>query len=172
MLALLVNPVLKADATRRSVYLPAAAAWYDFWTGKSLTGGQEIEADAPLDRMPLFVRAGSIVPMGAQIEYATQDPAGPIELRIYRGADGDFTLYEDENDTYNYEKGAYSTIPLHWDDAHNTLTIGDRKGQFPGMLTGHAFHVVFVSDKHGVGIDPSQADKVVQYSGQQTMVTP
>ena len=88
--AILVNPVLKADATRRSVYLPAAAAWYDFWTGKSLNGSQEIEADAPLERMPLFIRAGSILPMGPQIEYAAEDPAGPIELRIYRGADGKF----------------------------------------------------------------------------------
>jgi len=169
--AFLVNPVTEPAATTRQLYLPQAK-WYDFWTGASLDGGRMIDAATTLDRLPLYVRAGSILPLGPDEEWSTEKPEDPIELRIYRGADGDFTLYEDENDTYNYEKGAYSTIPLHWDDAHNTLTIGDRKGQFPGMLTGHAFHVVFVSDKHGVGIDPSQADKVVQYSGQQTMVTP
>ena len=125
---------------RRSVYLPAAAAWYDFWTGKSLTGGQEIEADAPLDRMPLFVRAGSIVPMGPQIEYATQDPAGPIELRIYRGADGKFDLYEDAGDGYEYEKGQHSVIPIRWDDrsslthdrlAARLISRNDRTPQIP-----------------------------------------
>ena len=138
--AIMVNPVLKADATKRNVYLPAAAAWYDFWTGKSLTGGQEIEADAPLDRIPLFVRAGSILPMGPQIEYATQDPAGPIELRIYRGADGKFDLYEDAGDGYEYEKGQHSVIPIRWDDrsslAHYRLAArlisrNDRTPQIP-----------------------------------------
>ena len=108
----------------------------------------------------------------APLAWSTEKPADPIELRVYRGADGDFNLYEDENESYNYEKGAYATIPLHWDDAHNTLTIGDRKGEFPGMLKGRAFHVVFASEKHGAGINPSEADKVVQYSGQQIIVTP
>jgi alpha-D-xyloside xylohydrolase len=169
--AFLVNPVTEPAASTRQLYLPQAK-WYDFWTGASVHGGRVIDAATMLDRLPLYVRAGSILPLGPDEEWSTEKPADPIELRIYRGADGDFTLYEDENDTYNYEKGAYATIPLHWDDARNTLTIGDRKGQFPGMLTGRAIHVVFVSEKHGVGINPSEADKVVQYSGKQIMVTP
>jgi alpha-D-xyloside xylohydrolase len=151
--AILVNPVLKADATKRSVYLPAAAAWYDFWTGKSLGGGQEIEADAPLDRLPLFVRAGSILPLGPQIEYATQDPGAPIELRIYRGANGKFDLYEDAGDSYEYEQGQHSTIPISWDDRSSVLTIGTRQGSYPGMVENRKFKVVLVGSGHGLGMD-------------------
>jgi alpha-D-xyloside xylohydrolase len=131
-----------------------------------------INAIAPLESLPLYVRAGSIVPLGPDQEWSTEKAEDPIELRIYRGADGDFTLYEDENDTYNYEKGAYATIPLHWDDAAHTLTIGDRKGQFPGMQESRSFRVVFVRENHGVGANASdEADKVVQYSGKQITVT-
>ncbi len=118
--------------------------------------------------LPLYVRAGSILPLGPDEEWSTQKPADPIELRIYRGADGDFTLYEDENDNYDYEKGAYATIPIHWDDGKQALTIGDRKGQFPGMLKSRSFRIVFVGQNHGVGIDPeNRPDKTVQYSGKQ-----
>jgi alpha-D-xyloside xylohydrolase len=170
--AFLVNPVTEPAATARQVYLPGAK-WYDFWTGSALEGGRPINADAPLDRLPLYVRAGSILPLGPEEEWSTEKTADPIELRIYRGANGDFTLYEDENDNYNYEKGVYATIPLHWDDAARTLTIGDRKGQFPGMLESRTFHVVFVGENHGVGVAPAErADKVVQYSGKQITVTP
>lgn len=170
--AFLVNPVTEAGATSRRVYLPAAK-WYDFWTGAGLDGGKEITGEAPLDRLPLYVRAGSILPLGPDVEYSTEKPADPIEVRVYRGADGSFTLYEDENDTYNYEKGAYATIPLSWDDAKATLTIGDRKGQFPGMLASRTFRVVFVGENHGVGIAPTDTvDKVVTYSGKQITLTP
>jgi alpha-D-xyloside xylohydrolase len=170
--AILVNPVLKADAARRSVYLPAAAAWYDFWTGNSLTGGHEIEADAPLDRIPLFVRAGSILPMGPQIEYATQDPAGPIELRIYRGADGKFDLYEDAGDGYEYEKGQHSVIPLHWNDGSSSLTIGSRQGSFPGMIEHRQFRVVLVAGGHGMGSDVTSAvNAEINYEGKEVQTT-
>src|SRR6266700_8399620 len=165
--AFLVNPVTDPAATIRQLYLPVAT-WYDFWTGSAVEGGQTISAIAPLDRLPLYVRAGSILPLGPDEEWSTEKPADPIELRIYRGASGDFTLYEDENDNYDYEKGANATIPLHWDDATRTLTIGDRKGQFPGMLENRAFRVVFVRENHGVGVGPSdKTEKVVQYSGKQ-----
>ena len=170
--AFLVNPVTDAAATTRPVYLPSAK-WYDFWTGTAIEGGRTINAISPLERLPLYVRAGSILPLGPDEEWSTEKPADPIELRIYRGANGDFTLYEDENDNYNYEKGAYATIPLHWDDAGRTLTIGDRKGHFPGMLENRSFRVVFVSENHGVGVNPAdEIDKVVQYSGKQVTVTP
>jgi alpha-D-xyloside xylohydrolase len=170
--AFLVNPVTDPSAATRQLYLPDAR-WYDFWTGSTVVGGHTINAIAPLDRPPLYVRAGSILPLGPDEEWSTEKPADPIELRIYRGADGAFNLYEDENDNYNYEKGAYATIPLQWDDAGHTLTIGDRKGQFPGMLESRSFRVVFVSENHGVGVNPAdEADKVVQYSGKQVTVTP
>src|SRR6185312_6041489 len=100
-------------------------------------------------------------------------PEDPIELRVYRGADGDFTLYEDENDTYNYEKGAYATVAMHWDDGKQMLTIGDRKGQCPGMLQRRTFQVVFVGENHGVGVEQTdRPDKTVQYSGAAVTVTP
>jgi alpha-D-xyloside xylohydrolase len=170
--AFLVNPVLKADATKRSVYLPAAPAWYDFWTGKSWNGGQEIEAEAPLAQMPLFVRAGSIVPMGPQIEYATQDPAGPIELRIYRGADGEFNLYEDAGDSYDYQKGQHSLIPIHWDDSKSQLTIAARKGSFAGMVEHRTFRIVLVGNGHGAGVEvASKANAELAYDGREVQAT-
>jgi len=170
--AMLVSPVLKANVHRRNVYLPAAAAWYDFWTGKSLNGSQDIEADAPLDRMPLFVRAGSILPMGPQIEFAAENPGGPIELRIYRGADGEFDLYEDAGDGYEYEKGQHSIIPLRWDDHGSSLTIGAREGSFPGMVENRKFRVVMVADGHGAGVDATgTANAEINYDGKEVKIT-
>jgi alpha-D-xyloside xylohydrolase len=129
-------------------------------------------AAAPIDKLPLFVRAGSILPLGPQKEWSTEKKEDPIELRIYRGGDGDFTLYEDENDGYNYEKGIYATIPFHWDDAKQTLTIGERKGTFPGMLTERRVQVVFAGQAHGVGITAeNKPDKVVTYYGKLLAVT-
>lgn len=164
--AILVSPVLKQDATHRTVYLPESPVWYDFWSGASVNGGQEVEAEAPLDRIPLFIRAGSIVPFGPEIEYADEKPAGPIELRIFRGADGKFDLYEDEGDTYNYEKGAHALIPLRWSEADKTLTIGDREGQYSGMPKEIPLNIVWVSPGHGVGETvEAKPDKVVNYEG-------
>jgi len=170
--AFLVNPVTEPSATTRRLYLPPSK-WYDFWTGSALAGERSLDADAPLDRLPLYVRAGSILPLGPDEEWSTEKLADPIELRIYRGADGDFTLYEDENDNYNYEKSIYATIPFHWDDARHRLTIGDRKGQFPGMPESRTFRVVLVDANHGAGISPvPQPDKTVEYSGRQITVNP
>jgi alpha-D-xyloside xylohydrolase len=123
--------------------------------------------------MPLYVRAGSLLPLGPDIEYAAEKSGEPIELRIYRGADGAFTLYEDENDSYDYERGIYSTIPLSWNDATQTLTIGDRTGSFPGMLESRTFRVVFVRENHGIGAGLADTpDKTVQYSGKKITLTP
>ena len=170
--ALLVNPVTEPAASLRQLYLPNAN-WYDFWSGTSTQGGRMIEAAAPLERIPLYVRAGSILPLGPEMEWSTEKPADPIELRIYRGADGDFTLYEDENDNYNYEKGVHATIPIHWDDSKNLLTIGDRKGEFPGMLQKRTFRVVIVRENHGTGVTPAdEPDKVVEYAGARVEVKP
>jgi alpha-D-xyloside xylohydrolase len=155
----------------RDVYLPAQHRWYGFWTGDTVEGGRTIKADAPIDKIPLFVKAGSIIPMGPFLQYSTEKPADPLELRIYPGADGRFTLFEDENDNYNYEKGIYATIELKWDDAHHQLTIAERKGSFPGMLRQRTVNVVVVSRDHGVGIEvPDRFDRVIQYGGKEVTV--
>lgn len=170
--AFLVSPVTEPAATTRHLYLPNTT-WVDFWTGARQEGGKAFDAAAPLDRMPLFLRAGSIVPLGPDLEWASQKPADPIELRVYRGASGAFTLYEDEGDTYNYEKGQFSTIPLAWDEAKQVLTIGDRAGSFPGMLRERTFNVVFVAPGRGVGIDAeARPDRVAKYAGKAITVTP
>ena len=169
--ALLVNPVTEPAATTRPLYLPKAR-WYDFWTGAAVEGGRAVDAPTSLETIPLYVRAGSILPMGPDVEYSTEKPADPVELRVYPGADGAFTMYEDENDGYDYEKGAHATIAFHWDDARKTLTIGDRVGQFPGMLATRTFRVVLAGPSQGVGIAPSATAKVVPYSGKQTTVVP
>jgi alpha-D-xyloside xylohydrolase len=170
--SILVNPVLEPDATTRHLYLPKAR-WFDFWTGKTVDGGKSIDAAVSIETIPLYIRAGSIVPMGPDVEYAAEKPADPIELRVYSGANAAFSLYEDQNDTYNYEKGAYAIIPIQWDDASQTLSIGDRKGDFPGMLASREFRVVFVREGHGIGIGASpQADRIVRYSGKAVRITP
>jgi len=164
--AIMVNPVLKHGATQRTVYLPGSQPWYDFWTGDSVQAGRDIDAAAPLDRMPLYIRAGSILPLGPEIEYAGQKPADPIELRIYTGADGSFDLYSDEGDNYDYEKGAHALIPIKWSQAGKTLVIGDRSGTYPGMPASIAFRIVFVRQDHGAGEAlESSPDRVIQYNG-------
>jgi alpha-D-xyloside xylohydrolase len=170
--AFLVNPVTTQGATSRSVYLPGTGTWYDFWVGSTLTGGQTVMADAPIDHLPLYVPAGAIVPMGPIMQYSTAMPCDPIELRVYPGADGSFTLYEDENDNYDYEKGMYATIAFTWSDATKTLHIGARQGSFPGMLASRTFNVVFVAQGHGTGTDVSTTvDKTVTYAGTAIDVT-
>jgi alpha-D-xyloside xylohydrolase len=143
--ALLVAPVTQYKARSRSVYLPQAAGWYDFWTGKAVQPGTRIEAAAPYDSIPLFVRAGSIVPFGPELQYIAEKLSDPITLYVYAGANGSFTLYEDQGLNYDYEKGAFSEIPIQWDDAAQTLKIGERKGSFDGMLQRRKFEIVLVS---------------------------
>ena len=170
--AILVNPVTEPGATTRRLYLPNAK-WYDFWTGAAIQGGRTLDAPSPIDRMPLYVRAGSIVPFGPDLQYAAEKSADPIELRVYRGANGTFTLYEDENDSYDYEKGVHATTPFSWDEAAYTLTIGDRTGSFPGMLEKRTFRIVFVTENHGTGGGLTEnADKTVEYSGKRVAVKP
>jgi alpha-D-xyloside xylohydrolase len=162
--SLLAAPVTEAGAAARDVYLPAGTDWYDFWTGQRAHGGRTVSRATPLAVMPVYVRAGSILPLGPEIEYADEKPADPIELRIYPGSDGGFRLYEDDGTSYDYERGAHAWIPIQWDDANRTLTIGARQGQFPGMLAARVFKVVLVSPEHGIGEGPSTG-KTVVYSG-------
>jgi alpha-D-xyloside xylohydrolase len=158
--SLLVSPVTKPGATSRSVYLPrrqaddaggAAAGWYDFWTGKALPGGQRLDAPAPYESIPLYVKGGSILPMGPEVQHTAEKLDGPITLWVYTGADAAFELYEDDGATYGYEKGAFSTVPVTWDEKAATLTIGARTGSYPGMPAAREFRVVFVAKDRPVG---------------------
>jgi alpha-D-xyloside xylohydrolase len=167
--AILVNPVTTAGAVSRSVYLPAGT-WYDFWAGSTATGGNTVSANAPLSQIPLFVKAGSIVPMGPAIQYATQS-VDPLEIRIYKGQDGSFILYEDEGDTYNYESRQYSQISFDWSESAQKLTIGARTGSYTGMPTSRTFNIVWVGPNHGNGVDvTATADQVVTYDGSVVVV--
>jgi alpha-D-xyloside xylohydrolase len=152
-------------------YLPQCEGWYDFWTGEKLVAGKMITRATPIEIMPLYVKAGAILPLGPMIQYATEKPADPIELRIYSGADGKFELYEDENDNYNYEKGKYSLIPIVWDDAKKLLTIGSRNGDFEGMIKNRTFKIVLVKPNHGIGLEISTIyDKIIKYIGKEINV--
>lgn len=163
--SLMVCPVTYPGVTTRSVYLPAGTRWVDFWTGRRYDGGQTIEVDSPIEKVPLFLRAGSILPYGPAIEYIGEKD-DPLELRVYRGADGTFTLYDDQGDNYDYEAGAYATIPISWNETQGRLTIGQRDGKFPGMRKERTFHIVWVRPGRGTGIPSSiEADARVQYRG-------
>jgi alpha-D-xyloside xylohydrolase len=178
--AFLVNPVTErmysfngntSSQKTRKVYLPEPATWYDFWTGQVFKGGMTIDAPAPIETIPLYIKAGSIVPMGPWLQYATEKPADPLEIRIYPGADGTFLLYEDENDTYNYEEGVFSTIPFTWNDAKHQLIIGKRTGSFPGMKTERSINLVVVNKNNGIGSGIVQnPDKTIQYKGQEIKI--
>ncbi len=145
--------------------------WFDFWTGEKYTGGQTVKKETPIDIIPLYVKAGSILPIGPKVQYATEKKWDNLEIRVYAGADGEFTLYEDENDNYNYEKGVYSTITFNWDDAKKVLTINDRKGSFPGMLNERKFNIVMVSKNNGIGMsDVEKYDNEVTYNGKKVEV--
>jgi alpha-D-xyloside xylohydrolase len=175
----LVNPVTermyslpgtKDFKKTRKVYLPKSAGWYDFWTGKLIPGGQTIDAAAPIETIPLYIKAGSIVPMGPYLQYATEKAADPLEIRIYPGTNAEFVLYEDENDTYNYEQGKYSKIVMSWNETEKTLTIGNRQGDFPGMLKNRTFRIVWVNSKNGTGIEPAKKAVTVEYSGKELKI--
>jgi alpha-D-xyloside xylohydrolase len=166
--AFLVSPVTTYQATNRSVYLPSTpGGWYDFWTGDAAAGGARIMAPAPLDSMPVHVRAGSIVPFGPELMYTSERAPDPIVLYVYGGADGSFELYEDDGETYAYETGEFSRILLTWNDAARTLTIGAREGSFTGMLDERTFQVVLVTSDAPVGFSFAPvADATVTYSGE------
>lgn len=155
----------------QDVYLPKGTKWFDFWTGEALNGGQLVTKEVPIDIIPLYVRAGSIVPFGPKVQYSTEKKWNNLEIRIYPGADGEFVLYEDENDNYNYEKGVYSIIKFTWDDAKRTLNIADREGTFPGMLKSRKFNIVVVDKENGTGsVQSTKFTKSVSYGGKKKSV--
>jgi len=172
--AFLVAPVTAYQARSRSVYLPRGT-WYDFWTGavrdQSVASGAAVEASAPYDRIPIQVRAGSIIPFGPEIQYTTDAKSDPITLFVYSGANGTFNLYGDDGLTYNYEKGEFARIPMRWDDAAQTLTIGGREGSFPEMLANRRFDVVLVSKSKPVAFSfTPKVDRSVNYKGDEVVV--
>lgn len=156
---------------KRDVYLPQGSEWIDFWTGETLKGGQTISRDVPIDIMPIYVRSGSIIPWGPEVQYSTEKRWDNLTIRIYPGANAEFTLYEDEFDNYNYEKGAYSTITMKWDDNKHTLTINDRQGKYKGMINKRKFNVVLVNPNNGKGDkDSSTFNKTVNYQGKKVEI--
>ena len=160
--ALMCCPVYEYQARSRCVYFPEGR-WYDFYTGESIEGGRRLCVAAPYERIPLYVRAGSLLPLGPDMEWSDQKPADPLTLLIYPGADARFTLYEDDGLSYGYEKGQYATIGLHWDDAGRTLRIDDRQGAFPGMLQERVFDICLK--------DPARpASRQVRYDGKSLTV--
>lgn len=155
----------------KETYLPTGTAWYDFWTGEKFQGGRKVNKETPIDVIPLYVKAGSIIPIGPEVQYAEEKKWDNLEIRIYPGANGSFVLYEDEHDNYNYEKGVYATITFHWDDKKKTLSIGDRAGAFPGMLESRKFNIVIVNRGKGGGENTaSEPDQVITYTGKKIRI--
>jgi alpha-D-xyloside xylohydrolase len=166
----LVMPVTDKGIKSQSVYLPAGTQWYDFWTGEITDGGKSIDRATPIDILPLYVQAGSIIPWGPKVQYAAEKKWDNLTIRVYPGANGTFTLYEDQNDSYNYEKGLYATIDFVWNDKDQTLTINDQQGSFPGMIRKRTFNIVLVKPNHGNGLETTAADKAVAYNGGKKVV--
>ena len=164
--AFMVNPVYTYKAREREVYFPAGKTWYDFWTGQVASQGAETKVvPAPYEHVPVFIPAGSIIPFGPAMEWSTEKQADVIRLYVYEGADGEFTLYEDENDNYGYEDDRFANIPFRFDNATRTLTIGEREGNFPGMLAERTFIVVPVNAQKAQAYDPEAQGIEVKYDG-------
>ena len=168
--SLLVAPVTRPEVTEWPVYLPQGADWWDFWSNEKQQGGQTLNRSVSKEILPVYVKAGSILPFGPKVQYSTEKNWDNLEIRIYPGADGTFTLYEDENDNYNYEKGAYSIIRFHWDDKARRLTIEEREGSFPGMLKSRKFKVVLVGQDSGTGDRPMKGGKTISYAGKKKSI--
>jgi alpha-D-xyloside xylohydrolase len=168
--SLLINPVCGYKKTSRELYLPKCAGWYDLYSGKFYAGAQKINADAPYERMPVFVKAGSIIPFGPELQYTAEKPADTITLNVYTGADASFNLYEDEGTNYNYEKGAFSIIPIKYNEATKTITIDDRQGSFNGMLQKGIFRINIISPNNAKHLDFDASDKEATYDGKKITI--
>ncbi len=169
--SLMVAPVYKYKARNREIYFPAMCGWYDFYSGKYLNGGQRLMVDAPYERIPLYVREGTILPAGPEIQYTSEKPADPLTLFVYTGKDCEFTLYEDEGINYNYEKGSYSNIRFSYSEGKSELTVDERKGEFDGMLKTRTFNFVFIDKNKSVGFDPDVIpDRTITYTGEKVTI--
>jgi len=161
----LVAPVTEYRARTWPVYLPAGTGWYDFYTGKFYQGGQKLTADAPLASIPLFVRAGAIVPTGPSEQYAAEKPNGPITLLVYPGANGRFDLYNDDGTSYGYARGEFTRIHLVYNDAKRMLTIGARQGRYPGMPKTVPINIRWIAGPHTGMPFNGKPDGTILYTG-------
>lgn len=168
--SMLIAPVTDAGIKQWGVYLPKSTMWYDLWTGEKFDGGQTVQADASNDKIPVFVRAGSIIPVGKVMQHTAQAPADTLDVLIYQGADGDFELYEDEGDSYNYEKGKYTTIAFTWNNATKKLIIGPRKGAYPGNLQNRVFKVIVIKPGSGIDATEGTTGQLIAYRGKQVSI--
>jgi alpha-D-xyloside xylohydrolase len=168
--SLLINPVCGYKQTSRELYLPKSAGWYNLYSGKFYPGAQKINADAPYERMPVFVKAGSIIPFGPELQYTSEKPADTITLNVYTGASTSFNIYEDEGTNYNYEEGAFSIIPIKYNEVTKTISIGERKGSFNGMLQKRIFHINVISPRKAKSLDFDASDKEVIYEGRKITI--
>ncbi|MFB6456910.1 TIM-barrel domain-containing protein [Chitinophaga sp. Hz27] len=169
--SILVNPVYEYKQTQRDMYLPVCAGWYDLYSGKWYNAGQKIVAAAPYERMPLFVKAGSILPFGPELQYTSEKQPAIITLNIYTGADASFNLYEDEGTNYNYENGAYTIIPIKYDEKTATITIGNRQGSFKNMLKKRTFRINMITPDKARQLDlDTKCDKEVVYEGKPLII--
>lgn len=167
---ILVSPVTRQGVSTWDVYLPEGNDWWDFWTNRRISGGTTDKKDVPANIIPLYVKAGSIIPFGPDVQYSTEKKWDNLEIRIYSGTDGSFTLYEDEFDNYNYENGKYSEITFNWNDADHTLSISDRNGNYPGMLKNRKFRFTLVDSNSPSGASPAKGSKTVSYNGKAQVV--
>jgi alpha-D-xyloside xylohydrolase len=169
--SLLINPVYEYKSRNRTMYLPAGTGWFDLYSGARVEGGKEITVDAPLQRIPVFVKEGSIIPAGPPLQYTAEKKADPVTLFVYRGSNGSFDLYEDEGVNYEYEKGSYSVTPFIYDESTRTLKIGERKGSFKNMLEQRTFRIISVGPDHAVGfMDDVQPQEEIKYTGSEITV--
>ncbi len=165
-----IYPDVKKASAPVNVYLPKGNQWFDFWTNQLLDGGQEVQRPCPISIMPVYVKAGTILPFGPEVQYSSEKPWDELEIRVYPGADATFTLYEDEGDNYNYEKGRYSLIVFRWDNAARQLTIAERKGSYKGMLKARRFNIVLVDGQSGAGNQPMKTTRTTEYTGREVAV--
>jgi len=168
--SLLINPVYEYKQRNRDLYLPKSAGWYDLYSGKFYGGAQKLNVDALFERMPVFVKAGSIIPFGPELQYTSEKPADTITLNVYTGADASFNLYEDEGTNYNYEKGAFTIIPIKYNETTKTIIIGDRKGSFNGMLEKRVFNINIISPDKTQSLDFNSSDKIIFYEGKKITI--
>jgi alpha-D-xyloside xylohydrolase len=167
----LIYPDVKQAAAPVKVYLPKGAKWYDFWDNTVYEGGEDILRPCSIDIMPVFVKAGTIMPFGPDVQYSNEKPWDSLEIRVYPGENGNYTLYEDEGDNYDYEKGQFSEITFSWDDKAHRLTISPRRGSFKGMLKDRTFNIVLVDKNSGTGREPMKVTTSVRYNGKKQTIT-
>ncbi len=166
-----IYPDITKAAAPVNVYLPEGSKWYNFWSNEVSDGGKNVQCLAPIDRMPVYVKSGSIIPFGPAVQYTTEKPWDNLELRVYPGDDGEFILYEDDGESYDYEKGMFAEIPFRWDDATRTLHIGQRNGSYPGMLNNRNFNIVIVNpDTESGDTAALKVTRTVSYDGNATSV--